>query len=117
MSEKLIFKQGITSINIIDKKETDFYKYKTYYTLFYIIKIKITPGFYDIFENFTSNETILNGNYLIIDNKVYIKPKIIINLNNGKSEIIYFNQLSDCYDYIKIKSLDLIPKIVINGNN
>jgi hypothetical protein len=61
---------------------------------------------------------LLNTNdYLIENNVVYIKPKIVFNTKSNKHYTLKFNTIQDCYKYLEDNEIDKIPQIILYGYN
>lgn len=105
----------LVSIKILDIKESNYYYYfeKIIRTGFLFSRKKsIESGIYENHWNgekflctkdeFPSN--LISEKHLLIDEIVYIKPRIFLNFLNEESKTLYFNSLIEAkmeYDWIK----------------
>lgn len=111
---KIVYHQGVESLSIKDKEIAKYWKWKPAKRFCWFFFVYQEEGFYFPWDKYpTSIEEIEELNNIVIDKHVYKKPCLRFNMMSGESHEIYFNQMSEIYDYIEEKGLQSIPHVKI----
>lgn len=111
---KIVYHQGVESLTIRDKRINGYWRWrpaKKFLGYFFVYQ---EEGFYFSWDKFpTSIEEIERSDNVVIDKQVYKKPCLKFNMMSGESHEIYFDRVSEIYDYIEEKGLQSIPYVKI----
>lgn len=109
-----LFINNLSYIQIFDKTYNVSYEYKPEKRLLFGLILWRTEGFYYYWDKYvpTNLDELLKEN-LIINNEVYIKPRIKFGTNSGENFTKYFDTIEDCYRFVEESGINQLKHIEI----
>lgn len=109
-----VFINNLSYIKILDKDINYSYEYKSEKRLLFGLILWREEGFYDYWDKYTpTNLDELLKEHLIINNEVYIKPRIKFGTNSGENFTKYFDTIEDCLTFVEENGLNKLKHIEI----